>query len=575
MTVFRDVTTEPYGAHARAAAGRSYIAVIGIDRYCAWSRLDNAVSDARGAMDLFLKLGFELISPPLFDDQATGAALHRLVTSDLTRLRKQDSLVVFFAGHGHTVTRSFFGGASVNDGYIIPVDGGAPNRGTCTWIRLESWLKDITRLPAQHILVILDACHSGLALGSILQSRIRGLAPPVMGPMDKLRARRSRRIITSAQEDQVAMDRGPVSGHSLFTGCLIEALTHGLRSATDETLVTGSEIGLYVQHRVSGYQDSSQTPDFGTLELDDRGELVILLPRDPSGPSQFSEPKTAPDPRLLLPGGPERIIDVGTPEPVAALRPASHALPRVDNLAAPRARKVAASARKAAVRLVPVWRPAPRCIVRLAGVLCMLAITGQLVVLGLDLLGEDPTAIISSEPAAFPGADPPAQRATETRPVIETISPADPRIIGTQRLSPGTPSTEPTDVVQVQLFCDNGMAFAVYENGIKLFDGPGNLEVLAGQRRVIVVKIRGFHDEILVVDSTKKKVLFHLEPIHPLQGARVPSVGGDRAVLAQSNRAAWANSAGAPPVCRNTIVSSGPTAPSRTSAISAAIPFAV
>jgi len=103
-------------------------------------------------------------------------------------------------------------------------------------------LKDITRLPAQHILVILDACHSGLALGSILQSRIRGLAPPAIDPMDKLRARRSRRIITSALEDQVAMDRGPVPGHSLFTGCLIEALTHGLRSATGATLVTGSDI---------------------------------------------------------------------------------------------------------------------------------------------------------------------------------------------------------------------------------------------------------------------------------------------------------------------------------------------
>jgi Caspase domain len=490
MTVFRDVTTEPYGAHARAAAGRSYIAVIGIDRYRAWSRLDNAVSDARGAMDLFLKLGFELISPPLFDDQATGAALHQLVTSDLTRLRKQDSLVVFFAGHGHTVTRSFFGGASVNDGYIIPVDGGAPNRGTCTWIRLESWLKDITRLPAQHILVILDACHSGLALGSILQSRIRGLAPPMMGPMDKLRARRSRRIITSAQEDQVAMDRGPVDGHSLFTGCLIEALTHGLRSATDETLVTGSEIGLYVQHRVSGYQDSSQTPDFGTLELDDRGELVILLPRDPSAPAQVADTKTAPDPRLLLPGGPGQIIDVAAPEPAVAMRPASHALPRVD-LTASRDRKVATSARKAAVQFVPVSRPASGFIAPLAAMLCILTITTQLVVLGLDRLGDDPTAVIASEPAAFPGGDP--------APVIETISPAD--------------------VVQVPLFCDNGMAFAVYENNIKLFDGPGNLEVPAGQHRVVVAKIRGFQDQILVVDSTMKKVLFHLKPIHPLRGA--------------------------------------------------------
>jgi very-short-patch-repair endonuclease len=77
------------------------------------------------------------------------------------------------------------------------------------------------------------------------------------------------------------LDGGPVPGHSLFTGCLIEALTGGAVATVGRHFVTGSEIGLHVQRRVSTYPNANprQTPDFGALELDNRGELIIELPR--------------------------------------------------------------------------------------------------------------------------------------------------------------------------------------------------------------------------------------------------------------------------------------------------------
>lgn len=260
----------------RVHEGRAYVAVIGIDRYRSWNRLYNAVSDARGALKLFTGLGFELVAPALLDESATADALRRLVIDDLSGLGADDSLILFFAGHGHTVARSY-GEACVRDGYLIPADGDLPGGRATTWIRLESWLTEITRVPAKHILVILDACHSGLALGPILQWRSRGMENARREPLEQLRVRRSRRIITSALDDQLAMDGGPVRGHSLFTGCLIEAMTGGLVASSGHQIVTGSEIGHYVQRRVSEYPGSSQTPDFGALELDDRGELVVQL----------------------------------------------------------------------------------------------------------------------------------------------------------------------------------------------------------------------------------------------------------------------------------------------------------
>src|SRR5690349_4724729 len=186
--IYRDAVLPEGQASPDTRAGRAYVAVIGIDRYRAWNRLYNAVNDAKGALQLFAGLGFELVVPPLFDGSATGDALHRLVVDDLARLGENDSLVLFFAGHGHTMTRTY-GGASVRDGYLIPADGDRPGGRAGTWIRLESWLTEITRIPAKHILVILDACHSGLALGPIIQWRSRGMEDARREPLEQLRAR--------------------------------------------------------------------------------------------------------------------------------------------------------------------------------------------------------------------------------------------------------------------------------------------------------------------------------------------------------------------------------------------------
>src|SRR5262245_15986161 len=112
---YRDVVASEQRAPGDARQGRAYVAVVGIDRYRTWDRLYNAVGDARGALTLFAGLGFELVAPPLFDDSATGDALHHLVADDLSCLGGDDSLVLFFAGHGHTITRTY-DGASVRDG---------------------------------------------------------------------------------------------------------------------------------------------------------------------------------------------------------------------------------------------------------------------------------------------------------------------------------------------------------------------------------------------------------------------------------------------------------------------------
>jgi formylglycine-generating enzyme required for sulfatase activity len=286
MSKVRDLepASDPIEAPGRVApahpAGRKVIAVIGIDRYQhdSWRPLSNAVADARGAAALFHELGFEQVAA-LYGDEATSEAIEGLVTDDLTRLGPQDSLVLFYAGHGSTRLHQL-GDQVVKTGYLIPFD--ASDR-TATWIELDAWLRAVALLPAKHILVILDACHSGIALGAVMKWRDGGPAQPL--PMSALRARRSRRIITSALDNEQALDSGPHLGHSLFTGCLIEVLTHG-DGRPGSHAITGSELGVFLQQRVESYPKARQTPDFGTFDFDERGEMVIPFLRaltDPGG----------------------------------------------------------------------------------------------------------------------------------------------------------------------------------------------------------------------------------------------------------------------------------------------------
>ena len=269
--MFRDVSNCEQ-SRAEAVGGRAFIVAIGIDRYEHWPVLHNAVNDAVAVSQAFQALGFIEAVAALLNTSATAAAMHRLVVEGLSHLSTDDSLVIFFAGHGHVQTMGLHE-ATINVGYIIPVDAVQSQTQSSTWLRLDSWLGDVSRLPPRHILVILDACRSGIALGDLVKWRSSGNEH---GALSDLRLRRSRRIITSALYNQRASDNGPIPGNSLFTGCLIQGLN--IRSSNNEKrLMTGTELGLYVQRRVASHPTSQQTPDVGALELDDRGELLLEL----------------------------------------------------------------------------------------------------------------------------------------------------------------------------------------------------------------------------------------------------------------------------------------------------------
>ncbi len=249
----------------------SHALVIGIDQYTQWPRLQHAVKDARGVQEhLVQRLGFRPENVTvLLDGEATRANILRALNdklADAKRVKRDDRVLVFFAGHG--ATRKLASGRDV--GYVMPVD--APLNDFASDAIAMPQLQEVAEaIAAKHVLFIVDACYSGLGLtrgGSSADGSARFLA-------DNAR-RIGRQMITAGGADQQVADDGP-GGHSVFTWTLLQALG-GKADLNGDGVITGTELAAYIAPTVSSI--ARQTPAFGSLPGSAGGEFIFELPAE-------------------------------------------------------------------------------------------------------------------------------------------------------------------------------------------------------------------------------------------------------------------------------------------------------
>ncbi|MCY4753154.1 polysaccharide deacetylase family protein [Pelomonas aquatica] len=266
------VSAEKAAAAPPPAAGElyrdSHALVIGINQYTAWPRLSHAVRDAQAMRDtLVTRFGFAADHVTLLTDaDATRANILKALNDrfgDPKRVKRDDRVFVFFAGHGST--RKLPSGREV--GYIVPVDAGLNNL-QADAIAMPQLQEVAEAITAKHALFVIDACYSGLGL-------TRGGSAAADSNFARTNARRiGRQMMTAGGADQQVADDGP-GGHSVFTWTLLQALS-GKADLNGDGLITATELAAYVAPAVSAI--AHQTPAFGSLPGSEGGEFVFELP---------------------------------------------------------------------------------------------------------------------------------------------------------------------------------------------------------------------------------------------------------------------------------------------------------
>lgn len=171
-------------------------------------------------------------------ENASKAAMARALNALAAKVGPEDSVLVFYAGHGYLHD-------DTNMGYWLPVD--ASPKSPANWISNADISRFLAAIPARQVILVSDSCFSGTLTRELQVS----LAERV-DPAEVLR-RRSVLVFTSGGEEPVS-DEGK-DGHSLFAWHLIRTLD------SVQGLAPGARVFSTVRDAVR--RDFPQTPQYG------------------------------------------------------------------------------------------------------------------------------------------------------------------------------------------------------------------------------------------------------------------------------------------------------------------------
>ena len=245
----------------------SWALIVGINDYENVRGLNYAVEDALAMKNMLINVyGFTRKNVRvLTNGEATGSNIKKELHSLVKSVGENDRVVFYFAGHGETETLGLEGG---DMGFLIPADGDAEDL-YLTAIPMDELKRISDWSKAKHMLFLVDACYGGLAA-----MNTRSLASTSPNYLDNITEDISRQIITAGGKEEQVVEKDEWE-HSAFTKNLLSGLKEKRADYNDDGIITGAEIGMYVQEKVSLDTDNFQTPQMRRFTTHE-GEIISI-----------------------------------------------------------------------------------------------------------------------------------------------------------------------------------------------------------------------------------------------------------------------------------------------------------
>ncbi len=235
--------------------------VIGINQYQNQAQgitpLRYAVGDARAVYQALVdprRGGFRPENVTLLTDDtpekptntAIGKALNRLITAT----REGDLVVVFFSGHGFE---------DQGRAYLLPANSDLEALDYSA-IERDAFVRQIDRITAKKVIVVLDACHSGgVNRGGKGVGKDAALSTKYY---ENFMGSQGRAFIASSGGGELSWE-DEERGHGVFTSALVDALSGKADRQPRDGLISLNELRGYVETEVSdwaGRRGKSQHP---------------------------------------------------------------------------------------------------------------------------------------------------------------------------------------------------------------------------------------------------------------------------------------------------------------------------
>ncbi|AFZ28392.1 WD40 repeat-containing protein (plasmid) [Cylindrospermum stagnale PCC 7417] len=198
---------------------------------------------------------------------------------------KDDRVLFYFAGHG--IAKEALENQEGPVGYLIPQDA---TENSNTYLPMQDLHDALNALPCRHMLAILDCCFAGAFRWSSLKRDIVPKVKVYKERYDRFISDAAWQVITSAADDQKALDSWGVRGtrkegnevHSPFAQALFNALRGTDQKAdTHDGIMTATKLYSYLRDQVEVLTEKHfkrQTPTLCPLRKHDKGEFIFLLP---------------------------------------------------------------------------------------------------------------------------------------------------------------------------------------------------------------------------------------------------------------------------------------------------------